>query len=93
MRGFIGSDSSETALRTFQRAMDLVFSAERDSTEWADARLHFIRGRHLRDIGRALRSVSDHAILVPADLTEWLTWADVREVDGRVLTSDPALNR
>lgn len=29
---------------------------------------------------------SQHAIVVPTDLTEWLIWADVREVDGRVLT-------
>ena len=86
VRCFIGSDSSKAALQTFQRAMGLVFSADRASGEWADARLQFIRGRRLRDIGRALRSVSDQAIIVPTDLTDWLTWADVREVDGRVLT-------
>lgn len=85
VRRFIGGDSSQAALRAFQRAVDLVFNADRDSTEWAEARLQFIRGRRLRDIGRALRSVADEAIVVPTDLTEWLAWADVREIDGKVV--------
>lgn len=86
VRRFIAGDSAPAALRTFQLATDRVFSADRDSTEWFDARLQFMRGRRLRDIGRALRSVADAGLAVPADLAEWLTWADVREVDGKVLT-------
>jgi hypothetical protein len=85
VRRFIGADSSQGALLTFQRAMHLVFTADRKSKEWSDARLQFIRGRRLRDIGRALRSVADLGIVVPADLAEWLTWATVREADGKVL--------
>lgn len=86
-RRFIGGDSSQASLDAFQRAMDLVFHADRKSTEWAAARIQFIRGRRLRDIGRSLRSVADAGIVVPTDLEEWLVWADVREVDGKVLTS------
>lgn len=85
VRRFIAGDSSRAALREFQRAMDLVFTADRSSTEWADARLRFIRGRRLRDIGRALRSVADRGIVVPTDLGEWLVSAEVREVDGKVV--------
>ncbi|HEX2875046.1 MAG TPA: hypothetical protein VHP33_27535 [Polyangiaceae bacterium] len=87
VRRFIGGDSSQTSLETFQRAMDVVFHADRKSTEWADARIQFIRGRRLRDIGRALRSVAEAGIVIPTDLAEWLVWAEVREVDGKVLTS------
>lgn len=87
VRRFIGGDSSQASLETFQRAMDVVFHADRKSTEWADARFQFIRGRRLRDIGRSLRSVADAGIVVPTDLQEWLVWAEVREVDGKVLTS------
>jgi hypothetical protein len=86
VRRFIGADSPPAALRTFQRAMDRVFSTDRDSPEWAAARVEFIRGRRLRDIGGALRFVADAGLAVPADLAEWLTWAEVREVDGKVLT-------
>lgn len=86
VRRFFGRDQSQAALQTFQRAINLVFSADRKSTEWADARIQFIRGRRLRDIGRALRSVAHRGVVVPADLVDWLTWADVREVDGQVLT-------
>lgn len=87
VRRFIGGDSSQASLETFQRAMDVVFHADRKSTEWADARIQFIRGRRLRDLGRALRSVADAGIAVPSDLNEWLVWAEIREVDGKVLTS------
>jgi hypothetical protein len=80
-------DSSQASLETFQRAMDVVFHTDRKSTEWADARIQFIRGRRLRDIGRSLRSVADAGIVVPTDLQEWLVWAEVREVDGKVLTA------
>lgn len=93
VRRFIGGDSSHAALRTFQHAMDLVFSAERDSTEWVDARLQFMRGRRLRDIGRALRAVSERAIVVPTDLAEWCTWADIREVVARCWPSADADGR
>jgi hypothetical protein len=86
LRRFIGGESSQAARQTFQRAMTLVFGADRNSTEWSDARLQFIRGRRLRDLGRALRSVADQGIVVPTDLAEWLSWADIREVDGKVLT-------
>lgn len=87
VRRFIGGDSSQASLESFQRAMDVVFHADRKSTEWADARIQFIRGRRLRDVGRALRSVADAGIVIPADLAEWLVWAEVREVGGKVLTS------
>jgi len=30
--------------------------------------------------------VANQGIVVPTDLAEWLTWADVREADGKVLT-------
>jgi hypothetical protein len=86
LRRFIDGDVAQAALQAFQRAMSLVFTADRGSTDWADARLQFIRGRRLRDIGRALRAVADRGIAIPTDLAEWLAWADVREVDGRVVT-------
>lgn len=85
VRRFIGRDSSRAALQTFQRAVGLVFSADSNSTEWADARLQFLRDRRLRDVGRALRSVADQGIAMPTDLAEWLLWADVREIDGKVV--------
>lgn len=91
VRRFIAGDASQAALRTFQHAIDLVFNADRQSTEWAHARLQFIRGRRLRDIGRALRTVADREISVPMDLAEWLSWADVREVDGQIVFSEAAV--
>lgn len=87
VRRFIAGASSQAGLEAFQRAMDVVFHADRKSTEWADARIQFIRGRRLRDLGRSLRLVADAGIVVPTDLQEWLVWAEVREVDGKVLTS------
>jgi hypothetical protein len=86
IRGFIGSDSSPAALEAFQVAMNVVFTAARRSSEWAAARVKFIRSRRLREIGQALRAVADRGVVVPPDLAEWLVWAAVRAVDGRVVT-------
>ncbi len=86
VRRFIGEDSSQASLQAFQQAMDVVFHADRKSTEWAEARVQFIRGRRLRDLGQGLRSVADAGTVVPAELEEWLVWAEVREADGKVLT-------
>jgi hypothetical protein len=86
IRAFIGGESSPAALEAFQLAMTAVFTAGRQSPEWADARLHFISARRLRELGQALRSVADVGVVVPRDLAEWLVWADVSEIDGRVVT-------
>jgi hypothetical protein len=86
VRGFVAGDSSAAALETFQLAMNVVFTADRHSPEWAKARLQFIRSRRLRELGKALRAVADRGVVVPGDLTEWLVWADVNEIAGRVVT-------
>lgn len=86
VREFVAGESSAAALEVFQRAMSVVFTADRHSPEWAKARIQFIRSRRLRELGRALRSVADRGVAVPPDLAEWLVWADVNEVDGRVVT-------
>lgn len=85
VRRFIGVESSQAALETFQGAMNVVFSADRKSPEWSRARDQFIRSRRLRDIGKALRSVAERGEVIPDDLVEWLTWATLREVNGKVV--------
>jgi hypothetical protein len=86
VRAFIAGDSSAAALEAFQGAMNVVFRADRRSPEWAKARLCFIRSRRLRELGRALRAVADRGVVVPPELAEWLVWADVNEIDGRVVS-------
>ena len=86
VRRFIGGDSSQGALEAFQAAMNVVFTAARESSEWAEARLRFIRSRRLRELGKALQAVADRGVAIPPDLAEWLVWAAVRELDGRVVT-------
>jgi len=86
VRQFINGESSPAALESFRLAMNVVFTADRQSSEWGQARLQFIRARRLRELGQALRSVADRGVVVPLDLAEWLVWAEVREIDGRVVT-------
>ena len=86
VRRFINGELSSAALKSFRLAMNVVFTADRQSTEWGQARRQFIRARRLRELGQALRSVADQGVAVPLDLAEWLVWAEVREIDGRVVT-------
>ena len=83
---FLDGASSEQALEMFQSAMDVVFTAVQTSPEWSIARDRFLRSRRFREIGQALRAVADSGVVVPNDLIPWLEWANVREVDGRILT-------
>ena len=86
VRRFINGESSPSALESFRFAVNVVFTADRQSPEWGHARLQFIRARRLRELGQALRSVSERGVSVPLDLAEWLAWAEVREVEGRIVT-------
>ena len=90
IRAFVGGESSLAAVETFQLAMNVVFTADRRSPEWAAARLQFIRARRLRQLGQALRSVADRGVVVPRDLADLLVWADVSEIDGRAVISPAA---
>ena len=85
VRRFIDGDSARAALDAFQLAMNVVFTADRQSPEWAEARLRFIRARRLRELGQALKAVADRGVVIPPDLAPWLVWAEVREIDGRVV--------
>jgi hypothetical protein len=90
LRAFVGNESPLAAVDTFQLAMNVVFTADRQSPEWAEARLQFIRARRLQQLGQALRSVADRGVVVPPDLADLLVWADVSEIDGRVVISPAA---
>jgi hypothetical protein len=90
LRAFVGNESPLAAVETFQLAMNVVFTADRQSPEWAEARLQFIRARRLRQLGQALRSVADRGVVVPPELADLLVWAEVSEIDGRVVISPAA---
>jgi hypothetical protein len=85
VRRYVGNDSAPAAVQAFQAAMDVVFTAERESPEWSAARLQFMRGRRLRDLGGMLRCVAEAGVPIPDDLAPWLAWATLQELDGKVV--------
>jgi hypothetical protein len=85
VRRYLEGDSSERGLRMYQRSLDAILAAERTSPEWIAARDCFLRSRHLREIGIALRDVADAGLGIPNDLISWLEWANVREEDGKIV--------